>query len=468
MTARTTVEVGTLTSPTPVAATPTGRLAVAGQTERGPLTAAVVHGMADYRSRFGDRTGGPDMYDAAHLYFAEGGGELLVARAAGPAAAAAARSLDSGKIVVTAAGVGAYGNAVTCAWTAATDTLTVVADGVTETYTGADAQTLLAAAAASPSVVVTSNGTLPAADVASGALAGGTDDYANTNWGTVLAAFTSDWGAIAVAAPGRDYGEAGEALGAHCAAAPGRLGLLTVPTGTTPAQAVTAAGVVAGYDGAEHLVLLWPDAVTTPAGNIPPVGFAAACRAAAHAANGPGEPPWSIDYGVARWATGPSVQCTEDERYAMDAARVSVVRTQFRQTRLYGWHTVAPFPGNTLLDEASQRDLVDAISHEAARITSRFEGRLTNPVRIAQWNSELTGMLAGHAATGALVGPPPDTVPDGAVPDPGYAVSTGSDVNSPTDIASGNVHARLAIRLAGSFEYITVTIAAADAAVAAF
>ena len=190
-----------------------GRFMIVGQTQTGDVTkAAIVRSLAEYVAVYGARSAGSSMYDAAELAFRCGVSDLVVARAAGPNPVKATVSLSAGNIVVTAKDAGAYANTYTAAYATAGTTLTLVAGSVTETYSGATAAALVATAASSTRFTVTSNGTLPAGNVTSTALAGGTDDFANVVWATSLGLLTPDLGAGAVAIPGLPYATVGRDL----------------------------------------------------------------------------------------------------------------------------------------------------------------------------------------------------------------------------------------------------------------
>jgi hypothetical protein len=365
----------------------------------------------------------------------------------------ALRSISAGNLVVTAKGVGAYGNAITCSWVASTKTLTVVADGVTETYTGATAALLIAAASTSPSVVVTSDGTLPVADAASAALATGTDDAANAVPATILGLLTKDMGTGLIAWAGKDYAAIGATLATH-AMVNERLALLTCAAGADTSAATTAIQAVAAYTDAPNAVLAWPSVTNIAGTTMPPIGFAAACRARAHVTS-PGTPPWGASNGRSRTGLVPDVVVTDAQFTALDALRLSVIQSIYAVTTLNGWHTAAPMPGNLALDEASQRDALNAIGHEALLETTAFTGRLSTRGELAAW-------------AGVLSPPDPTLVPAGVIPDPGYLVNTGPSVNSPADLASGRVKALIQLRFSGSIEFASLTVSATDASARTF
>lgn len=467
MTARTSFQSTAQMSTPPAAATPTGRPIWIGTTQRGPIVPTLVTGWADWQSKFGARISGAEpAYDACQEYFADGGAQLYFQRAYGPAAAKATRSLSAGNLVVTAKHVGAYGNAITCAWNSTTKVLTVIADGNTETYQGTTAAAVLTAAAISKTVDVTSNGTLPAADVASANLASGADDAANAVQATILGLLTQDLGTGMVSWLGKDYTSVGTALADH-AAATERLAYLTCASGADTSALTTAMAAVAAYTNGSKAIVGWPYLVRPDGVTIEPTGFAAACRARANAVIA-GTPPWGATYGKCRTGLKPVSILTDAQFTTMDALRASIIQPVYGVTTLYGWHTAAPMPGNVLLDEASQADALNAIAHEVLELTTGWLGRLSTRANLASWAGDISGILAKYAAANVLTPPDPSVVPAGVEPDRGYIVDTGPSVNSPADLAAGNVKALIQVRFTGSIEFASTTVSATDASALAF
>lgn len=467
MTARTSFASTAAMSTPPAAATPTGRLMLIGTTQHGPTVPTLVTGWADWQSTFGSRIAGAEpAFDSAQLYFAEGGAQLFMQRAYGPAAVKASRSISAGGLVVTAKYVGAYGNAITCAWNATTKVLTVVADGVTETYQGATAAALLAAASVSKSVDVASNGTLPGTDATSAALTGGTDDVSNAVTATMLGLLTQDLGPGLVAWAGKDYTAVGTALADH-AAATERLALLTCASGADTSALTTAMTAVAAYPNASKAIVAWPY-LTRPDGvTVEPTGFVGACRARANAVIA-GTPPWGATHGTSRTGLKPVSALTDAQFATLDGLRASLIQTVYGVTTLYGWHTAAAMPGNLLLDEAAQADALNAIAHDVLKLTTGWLGRLSTRANLAAWAGDIAGICATYAAQNVLTGPDPTVIPPGVDADPGYVVDTGPSVNSPTDLATGNVKALIQVRFTGSIEFASTTVSATDASALAF
>lgn len=454
----------------PVGATEHGRVFLVGRTERGPLTPTRVRGQADFIAKFGSRVSTSiDMYDQVKLFCDEGGPEMYVQRAVGPTTVKASRDMATGGLVTTAKFVGAYGNAISVTYTSASKTLTVVADGVTETWTGADAAALVAAInAGSKSITATSNGTLPGVNQAAANLTGGDDDYANAVVATVLANLNADLGGGLVMWPGKDYTATGTALADH-AAATDRLCLPLLASGASAANALTAVAALAAYTNASYCVApVWPADVTRLDGvSVASAGFFAACRARAHTKS-PGTPAWGMSFGQSRTGLVANLSTTDEQLAALDAARVNVIHTLYGITTLDGGHLATYIPTNPMLDEVSQRDTLNSIAHECNKLSAGFTGGKARRVDLAAWQGAMVNVLEKYVGFGDIVPPDPSLVPPGITPDPGYVIDVGPSVNTALDLAAGNGKAIVGPRVVGSLEHTLITIAASDQAAVSF
>lgn len=470
MSFRETVTVNGSPSSPPVSAAPTGRVFLPGRTERGLLTPQLVRGLADFRTKYGSRVStSQDLYDVVRLFSDEGGPEVYVLRAVGPNPVKASRDMATGGLVTTAKFVGAYGNAINVTYTSSSKTVTVIADGVTQVHTGADAAALVAAINAESSyITATSNGTLPGTNQAAANLTGGDDDHANLVPATLLTAIPADLGPGLIGWPGKDYTQVGTALADH-AAATNRLAVPSLATGSSTANALTAAAAVAAYTNASHCAQpFWPATVLRTDGvEVNALGLIAAARARAHTVS-PGTPPWGSRHGRSRTGVTPALATTDATLRTLDLARVNVIHQLYSVTTLNGWHLASYIPGNTLLDEASQRDTLACMTHDLIQVTSRWAGSKSRRSDLTAWAGALKEVLANYANTGDLIPPDPVLLPAGVSPDPGYTIDVGSSVNTPTDLATGNVEALINARLAGSMEFLSITISAADASAGTF
>ena len=454
MSARVTVSTQAIASPPPGVVVDSGQAFIVGQTQRGPAHVPTrIFGLADFRAVFGERSGGTDLYDVVASAFKEGLGSAYILRAVGPSPVNATIGLDSAKIVATAKEPGAFANGWTAAYTSASKTITLVKGDTTVTYTGTTAAELQAAAAVDPDVDVTVT-SLPASNVSATALASGTDDYSNVVIATSLAYLDADLGDGAVVWPGKVSSATAAALQSHCEDT-NRLGILSVASGTSQANAIAAAAAVT--DGA-NLVLAWPHVtVSTNSGDltIEPTGVALGARARAHAAEGPQASPIRDIYGKAQWVTGVEEDTTAAEWTSLNNAAVSVIRTSNGNLRLYGWKTLDAPDDVTNLQGAQFRDVINRVAVGAQQIADSFVGRTIDGKgqALGEFRGQLVGFLSGMK--GAFF--------KGA-DDPGYVVDVGSGVNSTASLAAGEIAAAVGVRLAPTAEFVTIEITATDAA----
>lgn len=437
-----------------------GRFMIVGQTQTGPGDKPViVNSLAAYAAAFGARSAGSSMYDAAELAFRCGVSELVVARACGPNPIKATVSLSAGNIVVTAKDPGAFANSWTAAYATAGTTLTLVAGTVTETYSGATAAALVLAAASSTRFTVTSNGTLPAGNVTSTPLAGGTDDFANVVWATSLALLSPDLGAGAVSIPGLPYATVGQAIATHCASTK-RHGFVTGAAGLTPSQLVSAVATIKAYTSAEFLDLVGPWVkVGDGAGGVKivdPTPFAAGVRAAALRVS-PGESAAAEVYSRPVVDVTPEYQVNSTDWATMNAARISVVRTVGAYTRLYTYVMTAGPGGNLNIIGGQYRDLINDITVSAEEILESETNSPASPGHLAQIVGRLSAMLSPYSGTYLAV----KTAGDGSLSDPGYRVQVTTGL-APAD---NRITATISLRLAESIDFVDLVVAVGDATV---
>lgn len=295
--------------------------------------------------------------------------------------------------------------------------------------------------------------------------AGGPSDTI-TDYAAALAPIPASLGASAIAWPGLPHATVGAALAAH-AAATSRLALLSCAPATSAADAATQAATVAALTGASHAALVWPAVVRTDDVTVDAVAFTAACRSRAHAIAA-GVPAWGARFGGSRTGLVADVAVTDTDFATLDTALVSVIHDVYALTTLDGFHVMAGIGGNANLDEASQRDALNAIAHAAQKITTQWTGSFSSRAALTAWAGALTGLLSTFATAGVLTPPDSTVVPEGVTADPGYVVDVGPNVNTASDLATGNVNALISVRLTGSLEFADITISASDAASATF
>lgn len=423
------------------------RFIVAGQTQMGPSAAPeVCRSMREFQTKFGARSGGPNVWDAAEFFFANRAGELVVQRATGPGAVRATASLDAGKITVTARNVGAYYNAWTAAYTTSTKTLTVQKGALSASYSGADAAALQAAASADADVLVTVS-SLPASNVVATALASGTDDFANVSWASVLGRVPLSVGPGAIAVPG----VAAAASAVAAAGSPRRFGLVSSAMSDTAAQAVTAQGALSGV-GRQFSSVCFPWGwVADGAGGVKPLDgavYGGTLRAVTQRTFGVGVSP--LLRAAHRLVSGfvPMVEVDDSTHTTLEAAGVITARTLAGGVGCDVWATADGVNGNPDLKDGRFRDLTNAITDECAVVLDGFVGMGAGPDVLSQAESALKGVLERYV--------PWLTGGDGA----GYRVGVSNGV----DPADNRIGAQVAVRFTESVNWIdlAVTTAAAD------
>ncbi len=460
MGARTSFSIDVLeASQTSSSAVPTGRAIVVGTAGEGPgNTPTLIRGMAEYRAVFGQRAGGADMHDALQQAFACGLAEAWVVRGVGSSAASASGVIDD--LTVTARYPGSAANA----WVATLalpsgqkPVFTLAGPGVSERFTAATGAELFAAINANSSKVRVTGAVGDAGTVT---LSDGTASDGSVTAAGMLATTLGLGSGMCVLAPGRSTSATWQAIAEHCDAT-GRIGLLTLPAGSTKDSALTANGTVAGYAGADRCTILWPRLVLDDGTAAELAGVAAGRRAAAHSAYGPQRSLITVDSGAIPIGT-PEYELLDADWAELDAAGVSVARTVAGRTAFYSWKLVRGLGGNTNLDGVQHADTVNAVQAACDALSEPFRGSNINGLAIAQLAGAIEGMLSLRAAAGALYA----WVVDGVVVDPGYVVQTGPSVNTPEDIAAGNITIKVGLRLSPIAEFTFFPISVADAATA--
>lgn len=461
------------------------RYFVAGITERGPTTEAViVRSLADYEDQFGARVTYGALHDDLNLYFAEGGQEAVVCRVVGTTPVLATLTLldragaPAPTIRIDAKNAGAWGNALTVAVAEGevTNTVTVTIGGVPvgsnevlRNLGPAPADIAAAITAGSRWVNAVDLGSATAspnnrpAVVAATALAAGTDDRATVNAASYTTALdtlaTLSFGDGAAAVPGQPSSAVGAGLISH-AQNNHRIALLTTAAGVTPTAAKTAATALSR---SEFAGLFYPWVVMNAGGGttrtVAPTGYVAAARARAILEEG----PWRAGAGLisqARAVLGLERELTRAQGDDLDDGRVNALRTIARTIRVYGWRSLSTDTANWL--HLTGRDTVN---RAVVASLEAMEAYVFRPIDgkghlFAEVEGDLTGIVEPMANAGGLYARiDPES---GETLDPGYRVDTSSAVNTPSTIAQGIIGATLALRVSPTGHLVVVTIAKAQ------
>lgn len=452
-----------------------GQWFVAGQFERGATDKPVrIRGVADLHRNFGGRTSFSDSYDQLLTYFNEGGQQAWVVRVIGTSPVTGSLTLKDraatpqNTLQIDAASAGQWSGNLTVEVTngpvADTFRITVRLNGeVVEDYNNlvnpADAVSKFNTS--SYVRVVNIGSATPAPSNNPGvltptALTSGSDDRASitsTTYVNALAKFTPELGDGAVSIPGQTGSIVFGAIDAH-AKANNRIGITAAGRGESAGSLqATAASQNTEYTG---LFAPWVVVPTGTVGTrtISPEGYVAAARARAHAQFG----PWRVPAGQiaqANYVTDVDQQFTAEQADSLDAAKVSIIRKVGTSVRNYGWRSLSNDVDNfTYLKD---RDLLNRLTIEGASRLEQFvwetidsRGHLLSIIE-----AELVGMLDPIANANGLYA---KVDAEGNEIDPGYVVSTGSDINPISSLAQDRINATIGVRVSPTGALINLTI----------
>jgi hypothetical protein len=446
----------------------TGVAFLAGRTERGPSDAPVAsRSFPEWVTNHGDRlTADPTLYDTVEAMFHEGQRVIYTGRVVGDTPVkATADVLGAAAAVVgtaTALTPGEWGNDLDLVADAsgATFTLAVVYKGATVESSPIFSTWAEAIAWAESSAYLRlANGT--GADPVDGttSLAGGDEDsdaIDDDTWQSALDLFTIDLGGGQVCAPGRTSTVGAGQVLVH-AAFNKRVGLVDLPDSPTVSTVTTASLAQRTTEGARLSGAFWPW-LTIPGltpgttRTIPPSGVVAALMARS---DGLGQNPNQAAAGMngrCRYVIGLSQDPkTADERDTLNQAGANVFRVMHGEVRLMGDRTLT----NPLTDAnwvpLSNSRLVCAVASRAGAVLEGFEFRQVDGRDHAL--GELQGKISGQACkpfydVGALYG---------RTPAEAFTVNT-LDVNPPSELQAGRLHAQIALRVSPRAEVIILEI----------
>lgn len=458
--------------------TPSGIFHIAGLTKKGPADQAVeVASLADFENVYGGRTPyAGAAYDSARLFFEEGGSNLLVSRAVGPAAASASVTLADTATEpvdvaeVAAAHPGAWGNELTT-----TVTATENAGEYDISITDADGDTvaafsritsvseLVTRAESVDAIEVTSLGEdADPLDLAEGDfdLTGGDDDRSNVTNEEIVAALDAagtagEGGAVAV--PGYPADVIGGDLADH-AGRSRKIALLAPDQDATVGEAESlAAELVDTIDG-QRAGLFFPH-VRIPDGsatrNVSPEALIAGLRARTFGGGEFWQVPAGVERGRANWIVGTTTQLNSDSIDRLDEAQVNGIQTRNGRIYLNNWASLAvdrnTFPFLTAWDVLN--NLKAQIQQELEPFvweTIDARGHLLSDI-----NSTVTAILAPIASAGGFYARLDN---EGEEIDPGYAVTVDLSNNSTSTAADNKVLVDVGVRLSPKAKLIQVEI----------
>ena len=457
---------------------PAATFFIAGTTERGIDTEAVlVTSLEDFETKFGGHVSGSYTWYSMKTFFEEGGVRAYVARASASDAVAGSKALLVGTsdpgITLTAVGAGTWGNDLSVTVTNNTTSfdLSVTYSGTT-VFSGTGYLTLtevisainfdttaqyyftaaLTASATASSLLKTS--------AASAFASGANGAIAKSDYIADLALFTADLGSGSVAIPGVATGTSDgalyDALRTH-AQANNRIAICSM---AESASLSTARSASTGYTGTEYheYMAFYHPWVKIPNGtvtvNIPPDAYVAGVRSRTHNQAG----PWKAYAGVvseAEFVSDTVLAVSRSEGDLMDAARLNPIRVINGRVRIYGARSHSSVTAQWRFITA--RDTINYIVTEAEKrledlVFSTIDGRSTlyaNIINAAQ------GVLEPIRINGGLY---EGFTADGRRIDYGYTIKCDSTLNPLSQLEEGTVRARIGVRVSSVGDKIDVDL----------
>jgi hypothetical protein len=406
------------------APTDTGVAFVVGDTATGitpaPPDVGLVRSLTEYVATFGDRgTGtGQATYDAADVYFREGGNQLYVSRT------------NPGTVVAAAA-------------------FEVPSEDDLQKMSRAELDALATDLGIEPSQFATKGDVIEA-------LTSATPAALDPTITAALDALTKDLGPgqvfIADATLAADPANQ-SALLAH-ALANNRVALLSCADGT--AAEIEAAATALNTDANARYGALFAPSATVPgvvAGTtriVPYSAVEAGIIARNDVSYSPNQPA-AGDLGQSVFALDVTGHYTDLEYQQLNDAGASMARLIYGGVRTYGYRTV--------VDPASQPQWLQfgwarlnmGITAEAEAIGehyvfSQLDGRGHT---LSEFGGDLSAMLLGYYTDDSLYG---------TTPEEAYDVDVGSSVNTPDTIANGELHAVISVRMSPDAEWVVIEI----------
>lgn len=447
--------------------TDTGVWFAGGITEKGPTDKAqLITSLAEYVRYYGQRVTTGILYDAADVFFREGGSKMYISRIVGPAAVTATVSIGTtGR--VDASSPGAWGNAVNVQVLAGPTTgfiIEVTHDTISGTLERSpelfDMQSAVDYFAKSDWIrVVDLAPTGNPAPTAVLSLATGADDVAgivDATWTASLTDFARDLGPGQVSFPGRTTSVAHLALTAH-AVANNRIAILDAPDTNTKATIdalLTSIRLNGRWGGIWGPWVKCPGVVANTFRTIPPSPFVAGKMAKADASSGHPNTPAAGENGVADYVTDLSVPTfTDTERDLLNTAGFNSIITKYGTVRIYGWRTVADpvVASETAWASLGGSRMVMQVAALADLIGEQF---IFDPIdgqgrKINEWGSALTGAIMPYWDLGALYGKTADEA---------FVVDVGPSVNTPQTIQDRQLKAAIGIKPSPFAEMIVIEI----------
>lgn len=453
---------------------------LAGRTQRGSVAEpTLVRGMAEFEAFYGGYESG-NMYPDVKTFFEEGGERAHIFRVLDSSASTSTLVLDDGSaantLQIDAANPGLWGDSLSIEVVAgdSPDTFKIkVSLNDSLQYTTrdltspSDAETVINTSPVSHLIVATDLESATAAPgnnpdvVADTNLAGGGNGTApdEADYLAALDFFTYDLGVGAVALPGQTGTNVWNALIAH-AEENHRIALCAFGESDNVATATAAVAPYYSNANAEYAAFFYPwikipdPATAALTINVSPEAYAAAARARAITLTG----PWRAGAGLLSEATfvnGLVSDINLATGNLLDEKRINAIRKIGNSFRIYGARSVDSDEDNWryitfrdtvnfIVSQAEERleDFVFQTIDARGALFSRIEAALVgllDPIRVEG------GLFEAFDIEGALV-------------DPGYSVEVSDLLNPVSELAKGNVAAKVGVRISSVGDTIVVTV----------
>jgi hypothetical protein len=446
----------------------TGQVFLVGKTERGPIWGRAAS-ISEYETKWGLRTLGPEMYDAADTFFEEGGGAAIVSKL--NAAAAVTALIAAGTVwSIKAASPGAWGN-----------NIKVITRQPATGSTGAAGQPIYLEVQYNSVIVETSPTMYDADDAVDWAsnysnyvrltlgagpytlpvfattyqLATGADGtVAVGDYDVPLARFTYEQGPGQVYAPQATDPLIHQKIGAHCEVAH-RVGLVDLPDTPTKATLHAARNALDGKPGARLLLACgsWYTYPTdaSPATKIVPLGGVQAGIISRLDRQGDVSLVAAGSNGISRRAIGLTQAYNDADRQELNANGVTLGRQMYNLVRTYGYRTAG---GPDVRDNWTffqESRVIMSLAHEANAAVEDYvfdsidgEGHLFVDIK-----NVLAGICLRYHQDGALYGDTPERA---------FRIVCDSTNNPVTSIRTGEVHAFIYVRTSKVSEWIKIDV----------
>lgn len=459
--------------------TDTGVFFMSGMSDKGAVTDAVnvVQSTAEWETKFGHRNTDSISWDCVDAFFSEGGSKLYFSRVFGPNPVTAFVNLNDGSAVaalkVSAASPGAWGNTLNVQVTAGDaggEFKLVLTDDVDTTINETSPSFVDQAAAIAYYAnhqyirLSTLTSALDPAVVAAQSLATGTDDRANATdatWLSALSLFAKELGPGQVAYAGRTTITAQGQLADH-AKTNNRVALLDPADQTVTATAKTAflaaASAVRALTNGKYAAMFapWVNLPALAAGGTTRAVPASCVVAGIIARNdgrgmSPNDPAAGISgllqYDETIRVSGFTTQDLTD----LNEGSVNMIISKAGDLRVYGFRTTTSKTTNPLWWQLANLRLYMAIAAKADNILERFVFRKIDGRRkvFGELDGVLSGMLSPYWEDGSLYGVNPGDA---------FYVDTGPQVNTPTTINNGEIHAALELTMSPMGETVILDI----------